>query len=291
MRIVVDERTIGPWRGGSLVPTMGALHEGHLELIRIAARSAQPVVVSVFVNPTQFDEASDYERYPRMVEDDAERAKDAGAEAVFAPSVEVMYPGGPQRWTVRTPRVGSAPQLEDAARGALHFEGVAQVVSRLFELVRPRAAVFGEKDWQQLRVVSDLDATRDLGVEVVPGETFREPDGLAMSSRNRFIAEGDRHRALGLQRALRASLAGSSPAEGERLMRDSLRADAIEWDYACVRDAVTLEPWRGDEGGPGGPWDDRRAIRSIVAARIGTVRLLDNIAWTPSGRGEAQTRV
>jgi len=266
--------------GGVLVPTMGALHEGHAALVRLARERAggRPVVVSVFVNPTQFGETTDFARYPRTLGADAAVCEAAGADVVFAPAVEEVYPGWGTDDTsggVRMPalpRVATAPGLEDAARPG-HFAGVCQVVLRLFEMVRPAAAVFGEKDWQQLQVVKAMVHQEGLGIELMPGETVREADGLAMSSRNRFLTTEERVRGLALSRGLRACQSAADPDEGEGILRRVLGEAGIEPDYAVIRDAETLEPRRG------GGRDRSRAMRAVVAGRVGSVRLLDNAAW------------
>ncbi len=282
---------LGPFLGGVFVPTMGALHEGHGALVRLAAAEARrrggasggaagesgpggalPVVVSVFVNPTQFNERADFERYPRMVEVDAALAAGAGATCVFAPPVEVVYPGGAEATKPREgelPRVARAPGLEDRFRPG-HFAGVAQVVRRLFDLVRPVAAVFGEKDWQQLQVVRAMVAGDGSGIEVVAGATVREADGLAMSSRNRFLSAEERVRARAISGALRAAREERVAREAEARMRGILEEARLEVEYAVVRDAETLEAV--DEAG-------ERAGRALIAARAGAVRLIDNMAW------------
>lgn len=276
MRIVHDP---GDLDGGPcvLVPTMGALHEGHASLIRAGSEIARQrglaggCVVSVFVNPTQFNEAADFERYPRTLEADAEICREAGAAAVFAPEREAVYPPGVGVPTPRLPDVATRPRLEDAMRPG-HFKGVCQVVKRLFDLVQPRVAVFGEKDWQQLQVVEQLTSELRLRVTIVPGRTVRESDGLAMSSRNRFLSAQERPAAGAVARALVAGGKCSTPATAERRMRMVLEGAGLRVEYAAVRDAWTLErPRRG------------RPMRALVAARLGTVRLIDNAPWPCSG--------
>ena len=264
-------------RATVLVPTMGALHSGHLDLVRQAAREADArglpggAVVSVFVNPTQFNDPADYERYARVLDDDARKCADAGAAAVYAPAVEAVYPPDDPVPVPELPDQAVARGLEDAHR-PMHFEGVCQVVRRLFALVRPAAAVFGEKDWQQLVVVRAMSERDGLGVEVVNGPTAREPDGLAMSSRNRFIPDRERGRALSLSRALDAACAETDPHAAEAAMRRVYGEFGIEPDYAAVRDAETLGPY--EHGRPG------RAITAAgIAGATTVVRLLDNRAW------------
>lgn len=263
-----------------LVPTMGALHAGHAALIRQGAELARSrgfpggCVVSVFVNPTQFNEASDFQRYPRTLEADAAISRDAGASCVLAPAVDDVYPPGAMVPPPALPEVATRPGLEDRQRPG-HFAGVCQVVRRLFEMTRPHAAVFGEKDWQQLRVVASMTRALELRVEIVAGVTVRENDGLAMSSRNRFLSEGDRRRALALYRALIACQSAPSPADAEVVMHDVLRAEGIEAEYGVVRDAESL----GQPSHAGGD-----ACRALIAARVGNVRLIDNASW---GRSRA----
>ncbi len=262
-----------------LVPTMGALHEGHTSLIRAAAelasRRGEPVVVTVFVNPTQFNEQSDFDRYPRTLDADAAACAEAGADVVLAPPVEEVYPPGREVPVPPLPEVATRPGLEDAARPG-HFAGVCQVVSRLFELTRPSAALLGEKDWQQLQVVRAMAEQGGPDVEIVGRPTVREPDGLAMSSRNRFIPAELRGRALAIPRALEAAAGApeDDPAAAEALMRETLERAGLGGaiDYAVVRDARTLLAPR-----PG------QAARALIAARVGPVRLIDNAPWGPGG--------
>jgi len=260
---------------GVLVPTMGGLHEGHATLVDLARREADrrdgaPVVVSVFVNPRQFEEPHDYERYPRVLDEDAGVCAAHGADCVFAPTVEEVYPPGVSVADLPTPPVASEPGLEDQHRPG-HLEGVCQVVHRLFQLARPAAAVFGEKDWQQLQLARALSRERGLGVQIIPAPTVREPDGLAMSSRNRFIRPEDRPRAGAISRALRESSEEATPTDAERRMRAILDEAGAKIDYAAVRDAETLLE-------PAPP----RPARALIAARFGDVRLIDNMPWTPA---------
>lgn len=265
--------------GCILVPTMGALHEGHAELIRRGSELAKArgysggCVVSIFVNPTQFNEAADYQRYPRTLEEDARICERCGASVIFAPEVGEVYPAGREIPVPPLPMVAERPRLEDAARPG-HFAGVCQVVLRLFQLVRPRASIFGEKDWQQLQVVRAMTRQQNLPIEIIGAPTVREPDGLAMSSRNRFLSAEDRRRGLALSRALKAAGHETTPDAGEGAMREVLAAEDITPDYAVVRDAETLEP-----GAPSRVTGPGRPMRAVIAARVGTVRLLDNMAW------------
>lgn len=275
MRLLRLASELESLHGGALVPTMGALHAGHAALISHAARSGLPVVVSIFVNPTQFAPHEDFAAYPRTLQEDLVTAEAAGAAAVFLPDAAVMYPSGQDAavreaatWPV--PRVGLEPRLEDAIRPT-HFGGVCQVVARLFDLARPRLAIFGEKDFQQLRVLTDLAAAhreRWPELNVVASPTVREADGLAMSSRNRYLLPEQREQALGLVRALQMAASAQHPRTAERLMRETLDQHRLQTDYAVVRDAATLEPVE----------DLSRPTRALIAARLPTVRLIDNMA-------------
>jgi pantoate--beta-alanine ligase len=273
MRLLRTLAEAGTASGGVLVPTMGALHAGHARLIERAATEARArglkagAVVTIFVNPAQFNDPADFERYPRALDADLEVCSAAGASAVFAPDVETVYPPGPRRPDVPVPDVGRLPGLEDAYRPG-HFAGVCSVVVRLFEMVSPSAAIFGEKDWQQFQVVRALTAHFGLAIDILPEPTVREPDGLAMSSRNAHLSSADRRRAAALSRALRRAQVAETPALAEQAMAVELAHDGITPDYAVVRDAGTLlRPVSG------------RPCRALVAATIGTPRLIDNMAW------------
>lgn len=275
MKVVHDEDSLRALHGCALVPTMGALHEGHGSLIRRAKAHGLPVVATVFVNPTQFGPSEDFARYPRTLDHDVALAERCGADAVFAPAAETVYPMGAQAaraeadaWPL--PAVAREPGLEDACRPG-HFGGVCQVVARLFDLCRPAVAVFGEKDWQQLRVLSAMaeeSGARWGALRIEPGATVRESDGLAMSSRNRYLRPEQRDQALGLVRALQMAASAQRPATAEALMRSTLEAHGLAVDYAVVREARTLRPVQGFE----------RPTRGLIAARLDTVRLIDNMA-------------
>lgn len=257
------------------MPTMGALHAGHSALIRRAVQiaKARPVVVTIFVNRTQFNETEDFARYPRTLEADAEVCRAAGATAVFAPAEEVVYPRGMKINAPPLPPVATEPGLEDAFRPG-HFAGVCQVVKRLFELVRPSTAVFGEKDWQQLQVVRAMVAQERLDIGVVSGPTIRDPDGLALSSRNVRLGPDDRRIARALYRSLQAAGERSDPTGAEAAMRATMRTADVGIEYAVVRDAETLGPPQGS-----------RTCRALVAGRVGKVRLIDNAGWPMEGTG------
>jgi pantoate--beta-alanine ligase len=262
---------------------MGALHAGHGKLIEHGIATARDrglpagCIVSVFVNPTQFDDAGDFARYPATLDADTALAEAAGAACVFAPSVGVMYPGSAAAHTVDVPPPGVGRGLEDAHRPG-HFAGVCQVVRRLFDLVMPAAAIFGEKDWQQFVVVRAMARRDALPVDIINAPTVREPDGVAMSSRNRFLSPDDRNRARALIAALRASADETSPDAAEHVMAETLHRHGVDAvDYAAVRDAETLGPADQASGRP---------MRAIITARVGSVRLLDNAPW-PAGPGRA----
>jgi pantoate--beta-alanine ligase len=258
-----------PWPV-ALVPTMGALHEGHRTLVRAARQAAGSVVVSVFVNPTQFGPGEDFERYPRTWDDDLAALAEEGADLVFHPQVEEVYPPGAVGVTVDPGPLGSV--LEGAVRPG-HFAGVLTVVAKLFGLVRPDLALFGEKDYQQLTLIRAMARELALGVEVLGVPTVREDDGLALSSRNRYLDEGQRAAALTISAALRAGAAAGP--EGAAAVLAAAGA-ALDAEPTLVRDYLELtDPDLGPVP-PAGP------ARLLVAARAGTTRLLDNVAVTLS---------
>jgi pantoate--beta-alanine ligase len=253
----------------SLVPTMGALHDGHLALVDRAKSAGDPVAVSIFVNPLQFEAGDDLARYPRDEAGDLERLEAAGCDLVWLPAVETMYP--PDDATIIDVG-GPALGWEGEARPG-HFRGVATVVARLFGQLAPRHAFFGEKDWQQLQVIRRMvsDLCMDVSIEGVP--TVREADGLAMSSRNRFLAASERQAAPLLHRVL-TQLAEMPCGESElEDARSTLRDAGFAVDYLALVQGSTMLPITGAEPG----------ARLIAAARIGSVRLLDNIACVGFG--------
>jgi pantoate--beta-alanine ligase len=256
------------------VPTMGALHEGHASLMRVARDqvSAGPVVVSIFVNPLQFGAGEDLERYPRTLAADLDICKAEGVDIVFAPSVEEVYPGGEPAVTIEPGPL--ADTLEGKVRPG-HFRGVLTVVAKLFGLVRPDVAVFGEKDYQQLALIRRMVADLCMGVDVVGAETVREESGLALSSRNRYLDADQRERALALFQALnRARRHGSEGAEAALAnARAELRsAHGVDLDYLVITtneiDHLPLDTPPGTEA------------RVLIAARVGTTRLIDNMSIT-----------
>ncbi len=275
MNIVHDQAGLAAYHHGVFVPTMGALHAGHAALIRhareLAAPRRKPVVVSVFVNPTQFNEKSDFDRYPRTLEADAALCRQEGADCVFAPTAEVMYPKGVDVGVPSLPAVATEPGLEDAHRPG-HFAGVCQVCKRLFELVRPALSVFGEKDWQQLQVVSTMVAGLGMPLKIVGMPTVREADGLAMSSRNVRLSLEERSRATALCRAMITAGRETDPEAGERAARSVLADEGITPEYAVIREAASLGALRRLQGG-------YPPARILVAARVGSTRLIDNAPW------------
>jgi pantoate--beta-alanine ligase len=259
-----------------LVPTMGYLHEGHLSLVRRSKRDCDHTVVSIFVNPTQFGPNEDFERYPRDEARDLELLAGENVDAVFMPAVEEMYPPGFDEWVeVHGP---VAERLEGEHRPG-HFRGVTTIVARLFRTVRPDRAYFGQKDAQQLRVIRRMTADLGLPVDVIGIPTVREPDGLAMSSRNVYLAPEDRRAALVLSRALRYAeervRAGETDAAAIRHQVESMiRAEpAVALEYVSLSDETTLE-----EIGT----IDRPALL-LLAARVGPTRLIDNAVLIPPG--------
>ncbi|HET9840635.1 MAG TPA: pantoate--beta-alanine ligase [Nocardioides sp.] len=261
-----------------LVPTMGALHAGHAALFRRARKEAGdgPVVASVFVNPLQFAPGEDLDRYPRTFDDDLAMAGREGVDVVFAPSVDEMYPDGEPLVTVEPGPLGTV--LEGESRPG-HFRGVLTVVAKLFGLVRPDVAVFGQKDYQQLVLVTRMSRDLCSGVEVVGAETVREHDGLALSSRNRYLAPEERRQATVLNRALRAAqdrAAYGLPAARWAAMCVLKEEPELDVDYLAIRTPDLAEI---DDPHPLGPIP----ARILMAARIGSTRLIDNMPLTLGG--------
>lgn len=257
----------------ALVPTMGALHAGHLSLVEIARDRADRVAVSIFVNPAQFGPNEDLARYPRQEAQDGALLEEAGAHLLWLPDVETMYPQG-FATSVHVARLGD--RLCGAARPG-HFDGVATVVAKLFAQLRPDIAVFGEKDWQQLAIVRRMNADLNLGVDVVGAPIVRDADGLALSSRNAYLSASERQAALALPNALEQAAhdiaEGGGVAAALAAAIASLEAAGFDpVDYVELVDAATLEPM------------DRldRAARILAAARIGTTRLIDNRPVAPT---------
>jgi pantoate--beta-alanine ligase len=250
----------------ALVPTMGALHEGHRALVRAARERAASVVVSVFVNPTQFGPGEDFDRYPRTWDADLAALAEEGADLVFHPAVAEVYPDGALGVTVHPGPVGDI--LEGAIRPG-HFAGVLTVVAKLFGLVRPDLALFGEKDYQQLTLIRAMARELALGVEVIGVPIVRDDDGLALSSRNRYLTPDERAAALAIPAALRA---GASAGSGGAAAVLAAAGAVLDAEPGLVADYLELT------GTDLGPSPDTGAARLLVAARAGTTRLLDNAA-------------
>jgi pantoate--beta-alanine ligase len=254
----------------ALVPTMGALHVGHVSLVKAARKRRCRVVTSIFVNPTQFAPTEDFSKYPRTFAMDCAMLAAARCDLVFAPSPAAMYPDGFA--TTVTLNGPAKAGLEDAFRPT-HFDGVATVVAKLFTQCRPDIAVFGEKDYQQLLVVARTARDLDLGVEVIGAPTMREADGLAMSSRNRYLTADERGLAVLVPHSLKAAIAairaGAEPDRAAAGAAATLAAAGYGVDYVAVRHAVTLMPVTSLTDGP---------LRILAAAKLGRTRLIDNMA-------------
>ncbi len=246
-----------------LVPTMGALHDGHMSLVRRARRENAALAATIFVNPAQFGPREDYHAYPRDLDADLRKLQDAGADVVFAPSAAEMYPAGFDTYV----DVGIAERLEGAARPG-HFRGVATIVCKLLTIVRPDRAYFGQKDAQQALVIERLNADLNLGAQIITCPTVREPDGLALSSRNAYLDPDERAAAAVLYRALTRARGAASPDAARRLVLAHVEAEPLaSLEYVSVADAETLEEL---------DTLDRPALVSL-AVRVGAARLIDNI--------------
>jgi pantoate--beta-alanine ligase len=277
VRTVAELRAaLDPLRGEPIgfVPTMGALHEGHLSLLRAARAENATVVLSIFVNPTQFGEAADLAAYPRTEEADVALAAHAGTDLVFAPSPAEMYPEG----FATTVSVGGAitETLEGALRGRSHFDGVATVVAKLLLAVQPDRAYFGAKDAQQVVVVRRMVSDLGIPVEIVARPTSRDDDGLARSSRNTRLSVEERHVAAVIPRSLRAAQDAFAsgirdPHRLESVVRDELATAALDPEYVEIVDADSLEPIA----------DLGRPALLALAVRVGEVRLIDNVVLVP----------
>jgi pantoate--beta-alanine ligase len=270
-----NDRTLG------LVPTMGALHEGHLSLVREARKQSSPVVVSLFVNPRQFGPGEDFSKYPRSMEADRAVLESLGVDYLFAPTAEEIYPRG-FRTSVNVE--GISDRLEGRSRPG-HFRGVATIVLKLFEIVQPRVSFFGRKDAQQVRIIRQMARDLNLDTEIVTCPIVREPDGLAMSSRNAYLSAADRRAAIALYRSLDA--VRLDIARGERnaaaliaLLRHVIDAESgMSLDYAEIVDADTFEPVMAL----------RKTCYVLLAARVGTTRLIDNALIEQMGDSFAVT--
>lgn len=262
-------------RGATIafVPTMGFLHEGHLTLMREGRKRASLLASSLFVNPTQFGPNEDFSRYPRNFERDCEMMREVPVDVLFAPAPEAMYPAGSQTWV-------EATEITQGLCGAHrpgHFRGVTTVVAKLFNIVKPHVALFGEKDFQQLRTIQRMVCDLNFDLEIVPVPTVRERDGLAMSSRNAYLSPAERERALALSRALEAAC--RCLAEGARSAAQLAcaaryvleRTPGVEIEYVEAVDSETLKPIERIE----------RPVVVAIAARVGATRLIDNMVLDP----------
>ncbi len=262
-------------RGATIafVPTMGFLHEGHLTLMREGRKRASLLASSLFVNPTQFGPNEDFSRYPRNFEGDCAMMRDVPVDVLFAPEPAVMYPPGSQTWV----EVTAMTQGLCGAHRPGHFRGVTTVVAKLFNIVKPHIALFGEKDYQQLRTIERMVQDLNFDLEIVPVPTVHEPDGLAMSSRNAYLSPDQRRQALALSGALQA--AGAAFKAGARDPRELVRAARrsldstpdVKVEYIDAVDAETLQPLEQIE----------RPVVVAIAARLGATRLIDNMVFTP----------
>ncbi|NDE13356.1 pantoate--beta-alanine ligase [bacterium] len=259
----------------AFVPTMGALHEGHVSLVRQAKQHADAVICSIFVNPSQFGPGEDFNRYPRTLTEDVAKLATAGCDAVFLPNVATMYPEKFQTW-VRNEALEN--DLCGAARPG-HFRGVLTVVLKLLNIVRPEFALFGKKDYQQWRLIEKMALDLNLPVRIIGGETVREPDGLAMSSRNRYLKPEERPVAAVISKGLRAAVEKYKSGERnpkaliELVAREISGHPAIKIEYLTIRDQLSLAEFPGVMTGP--------AV-ILVAARLGDLRLIDNMELDPS---------
>ena len=289
MKIIADPREMQAWsdaarRAGetiAFVPTMGFLHEGHLTLMREGRKHATRLASSLFVNPTQFGPNEDFSRYPRNFDGDCAMMRTVPVDVLFAPEPDVMFPAGSQTWVEAT----------EVTRGLCgdhrpgHFRGVTTVVAKLFNIVKPHCALFGEKDFQQLRAIERMVTDLNFDLTIIPVPIVRETDGLAMSSRNAYLKPDERRRALALSRALRA--AGAIFTTGARDPRELQRAalavlndtPGVEIEYVEAVDAATLQPLATLD----------RAVVVAIAVRIGATRLIDNAVFSfPTGGGDVR---
>ena len=253
----------------ALVPTMGALHAGHLSLMTLARQHAQSVAVTIFVNPTQFGPREDYNKYPRDLDNDLAKCEQAGVDWVFAPEAQEMYPPSAASITIELPQL--ADVLEGKHRPG-HFSGVCQIVAKLFNIVQPTVAVFGQKDYQQLRIISTMIEALDFAIEIISGPTVRDADGLAMSSRNQYLSEIERQKALSISRAL--FMAKGEYTKGIRqtnrlmtTMQKVMLEQHLSIDYVAAVDPQSLKPV------------DTVTSPTVlaIAARVGNIRLIDNV--------------
>jgi pantoate--beta-alanine ligase len=257
-----------------LVPTMGALHTGHAALIQKARDECDAVVLSIFVNPTQFGPGEDFERYPRPIEKDREIAQSTGVDFMFTPAVEEVYPQGDQTFV----EVAGISNLFEGAARPGHFRGVATVCTKLFSIVQPDKAVFGRKDYQQLVIVRRLVADLRLPIEIIGVPTVREPDGLAMSSRNEYLSESERSSATVLYAALKSAAARFEAGERAAtelhavMVNEAAKGPLTNLEYAEVVDTNSLLPVK----------EVASPAVALIAARVGSTRLIDNVILDPA---------
>jgi pantoate--beta-alanine ligase len=268
---VRSQRGHGPL---ALVPTMGALHTGHLSLVEMARKKADAVAVSIFVNPTQFGRGEDYTRYPRPLEADLEKCRAAGVDWVFTPTDTEMYPPSSPAITIDLPLLDSV--LEGKHRPG-HFRGVCQVVAKLFNIIQPTVACFGQKDFQQLRVLRAMTEALNWPIDLVACPTLRDPDGLAISSRNQYLSPVDRQKALSISKTLFNSqdMVAGGVKQASRLltrMQQDLLAQHLSIDYVAAVDPVTLKTVEVMTG----------PTVLAIAVRVGATRLIDNVVVTPA---------
>lgn len=275
MEILKTREELSDWRESvtgtlGLVMTMGALHEGHLDLVRAAKTATDTVLATVFVNPTQFAPGEDFERYPRDLEGDAQKLREVGADALFAPTPEVMYPEGETQVRFNP---GPAAKILEGKTRPTHFAGVLLVVGKMFHLTRPDVACFGKKDAQQLAIVTQMVKDLDFPVQILPVEIRRESDGLAMSSRNRYLSAAERETALELSRSLQWAQAHASEYGSDQLaaaVSQRLAAiPGIEVDYVALVKSQGFVPIT--EAGYHGE------ATLALAAKVGNTRLIDNM--------------
>ncbi len=257
----------------ALVPTMGALHAGHLSLVDVAKQNADQVAVSIFVNPTQFGPREDFSRYPRPIEADLEKCEAAGVDWVFNPAESEMYPPASPGVVIDLPALDSL--LEGKHRPG-HFRGVCQVVAKLFNIIQPSAACFGQKDFQQLRVLSAMVEALNFPVQIVACPTLRDPDGLAMSSRNQYLSAVDRQKALSISKTLFSAreMVSGGVKQASRLltrMQQDLLAQHLSIDYVAAVDPITLKTVEVMTG----------PTVLAIAVRVGATRLIDNVVVSP----------
>ena len=273
MRLLKNLASLRQWRSQqqrtvALVPTMGNLHEGHLSLVKKAQQQADVVVVSIFVNPMQFGANEDLESYPRTLQADCQALEQLGVDAVFTPQVDDMYPRGLEAQT----RI-EVPGISDILCGASrpgHFVGVATIVCKLFNMVQPQVAVFGEKDFQQLQVIRLMTQDLSLPVDIIGVPTAREPSGLAMSSRNGYLSEAQKQQAASIYRTLQQlaqKLQQGAPQDAQRWAVEELSRMGFEVDYVEIRNADSLQPATAADA----KWV------ALVAAKLGSTRLIDNL--------------